>query len=170
MADPPRRVVTGHAPDGRSVIVSDGPPPVSRVVADGAAFHELWITAAAPAPIEAAEAEPTERHLVVPPPPSGSVIRIVDFPPGARSPMHRTESVDYGIVLAGQVHLVLDDSETALAPGDVVVQRGTDHAWHNRADAPARMAFVLIDGAFGDDLRALLGDRAGRLMGEPPQD
>ena len=71
--------------------------------------------------------------------------------------MHRTESIDYGIVLAGQVVLVLDDgSETLLGPGDVVVQRGTDHAWENPTDEPARMVFVLVDGRFSDELRALL--------------
>jgi quercetin dioxygenase-like cupin family protein len=71
--------------------------------------------------------------------------------------MHRTESVDYGIVLAGEVHLVLDDgSETRLQPGDVVVQRGTEHAWVNRKDSVAQMAFILIDGKFTEELRWLL--------------
>ena len=72
--------------------------------------------------------------------------------------MHRTESIDYGIVLAGDVRLVLDDgSETALAVGDVVVQRGTNHAWVNPGNEPARMAFVLVDARFSDELRELLG-------------
>jgi uncharacterized cupin superfamily protein len=62
--------------------------------------------------------------------------------------MHRTRTVDYGIVLDGEVMLVLDDSETVLRAGDVVVQRGTSHRWENRSDAPARVAFILIDGAF----------------------
>ena len=62
--------------------------------------------------------------------------------------MHRTRTVDYGIVLAGEIYLVLDEGETLLKPGDVVVQRGTNHAWSNRSDKPCRMAFVLIDGAW----------------------
>jgi len=62
--------------------------------------------------------------------------------------MHRTETIDYGIVLSGEVYLVVEDGETLLRPGDVVVQRGTNHAWHNRSDQPSRMAFVLIDGRF----------------------
>jgi uncharacterized cupin superfamily protein len=66
--------------------------------------------------------------------------------------MHRTESVDYGIVLEGEMVLVLTDSEVALRAGDIVVQRGTDHAWANRSDRPARMAFVLVDGRFTDEL------------------
>jgi mannose-6-phosphate isomerase-like protein (cupin superfamily) len=60
--------------------------------------------------------------------------------------MHKTKSVDYGIVLSGEVHLVLDDSETLLKEGDVVIQRGTNHAWANRSDKPCRIAFILIDG------------------------
>jgi quercetin dioxygenase-like cupin family protein len=153
----PRRVVTGHDAGGRSVVLSDGAAPKSHSI-PGATFHELWNTAAAPAPIAAEEPrEPTDRPLVTPPGHNGTIIRIVDFEPRSRSPLHRTESVDYGIVLAGEVTLVLDDcSETALHAGDVVVQRGTDHAWVNETDEPARMAFVLVDGRFTDELAALL--------------
>ena len=155
---PPRRVVTGHDPKGRSVVLSDAPAPRSHDLGV-AVFHELWSTRATPAPVAPDEPEPTDRALVTPPDPEGTVIRIVDIPPGQGSPMHRTESVDYGIVLAGEVHLVLDDgSQTRLGPGDVVVQRGTDHAWDNRGDAVARIAFVLVDGRFSDDLRARLGE------------
>jgi mannose-6-phosphate isomerase-like protein (cupin superfamily) len=60
--------------------------------------------------------------------------------------MHRTKTVDYGIVLSGEIYLVLDKQETLLKAGDVVVQRGTNHAWSNRSDKPCRMAFILIDG------------------------
>ena len=107
-------------------------------------FHELWNTPSVPAPVTAFEArEPTDRPLVTPPDPGGTIIRIVDLEPGSVSPMHRTESIDYGIVLTGQVHLVLDDgSQTALDPGDVVIQRGTDHAWENRTEKPAQMVFI----------------------------
>jgi naringenin degradation protein FdeH len=66
--------------------------------------------------------------------------------------MHRTESVDYGLVLEGEMVLVLPGSDVFLRTGDVVIQRGTDHAWANRSDRPARMAFVLVDGHFSDDL------------------
>jgi mannose-6-phosphate isomerase-like protein (cupin superfamily) len=62
--------------------------------------------------------------------------------------MHRTESVDYGVVIDGEMTLVLDDSEVALAPGSVVIQRGTNHAWANRSNRPCRMLFVLIDGVY----------------------
>jgi len=67
--------------------------------------------------------------------------------------MHRTESIDYGIVIEGEMTLVLDDSEVTLKPGDVVVQRGTNHAWSNRGNTPCRMAFILLDGRYEDGLR-----------------
>lgn len=73
--------------------------------------------------------------------------------------MHRTESVDYGIVIEGEVTLVLDDSEVHLKPGSVVVQRGTNHAWSNRSGKMCRMAFVLIGGAYSPDIQAALEKR-----------
>lgn len=66
--------------------------------------------------------------------------------------MHRTETVDYGIVISGHPTLVLDDSEVTLEPGDVVIQRGTNHAWSNRTKEVVRIAFVLLDGKFGEGL------------------
>ncbi len=157
----PRRIVTGHGADGRSVILSDGPVPKSHAIPD-AVFHEVWSTGETPAPLRPDEtADPTTRPLRTPPDPGGTVIRIVDLQPHAASPMHRTESVDYGIVLQGELHLVLDDgSATRLQPGDVVVQRGTDHAWENRTDSVARIAFILVDGRFTDELRKLLPPEA----------
>lgn len=157
----PRRVVTGHDGEGRSVVLADGPTPKSHSI-PGATFHELWNTQTTPAPVAPNELrEPTDRPVLTPPDAEGSIIRIVDLEPRSRSPLHRTETIDYGIVLAGHVTLVLDDgSETSLAPGDVIVQRGTDHAWVNPTDEPARMVFVLVDGRFTDELRALLPEQA----------
>ena len=163
----PRRVVTGHDADGRSVVLTDGVPPVRREVPGaGVSFFELWNTNAAPAPVTAAEPEPTERPLRVPPMSDGTVIRVNEFrpgflsPEGRQSPMHRTETIDYGIVLEGEVVLILDDSEVELRVGDVVVQRGTDHAWANRSDRVARMVFVLVDGQFAPELASALGAEA----------
>jgi quercetin dioxygenase-like cupin family protein len=140
------------------MVLEDGPAPRSRSI-PGATFHELWNTKETPAQVGPRELnEPTERPLLTPPDPGGTVVRIVDLEPGSLSPMHRTETVDYGIVLAGDVRLVLDDgSETPLSVGDVVVQRGTNHAWANAGAAPARMAFVLVDGRFTAELRDALG-------------
>lgn len=70
--------------------------------------------------------------------------------------MHRTETVDYGIVIEGEVTLILDDSEVTLGPGDIVVQRGTNHAWSNHGDKPCRIAFVLIDGQYTAETKAAL--------------
>ena len=70
--------------------------------------------------------------------------------------MHRTETVAYGIVIEGELTLVLDDSEVALKPGSVVVQRGTNHAWANRSTEPCRMLFVLIDGEYDPAIAAAL--------------
>lgn len=182
-----RRVVTGHDPAGRAVVLSDGSPPVQ--LADDAsrtAFVEIWNTSATPAPVGATEPEPTDRPVQISPPKNGSIIRFVDFHPGASEArggaelretfakygsasastwradaphpaMHRTETVDYGIVLEGEIFLVLDASETHLGAGDVVVQRGTNHAWDNRSDRVCRMAFVLIDGQYDPGLREALG-------------
>jgi len=167
----PRRVVTGHDDRGVSVFAGDGPVPVVRTAPDGALFCEVWSTDAMPAPIGAGIAsDPTVAALTVPPTPGGTKIRINEFPAGVVSPMHRTQSVDYGIVLDGEVVLVLDDSETTLRPGDVVVQRGTAHRWENRTEWTARMAFILIDGVFTDELLAALGgDVLGGLLHDPLQ-
>jgi len=108
-------VVTGHTADGVSVVLSDGPAPVSQELPDdGVAFHEVWNTEGAPARITAAEPdEPTGRTLTVPPPRHGTKIRINEFRPGhldgrgLQSPVHRTASIDYGIVLSeiGRAHV-----------------------------------------------------------------
>jgi quercetin dioxygenase-like cupin family protein len=168
MPSVPRRVVTGHDGRGVSVFAADGPVPVVRTAPDGALFYEIWATDAAPAPIGADEPDPTLSALTVPPAPNGTKIRINEFPPGVVSPVHRTQSVDYGIVLDGEVVLVLDDGETVLRAGDVAVQRGTSHRWENRSDRTARMAFILIDGAFTVELLDSLGaDVLGGLLHDP---
>ena len=166
----PRRVVTGHDAQGRSVVLSDGPTPRNHEN-EFAIFHELWNTRAMPAPVAPTEREPTERPLVTPPDPNGTIVRITVIKAGERSPMHRTESIDYGIVLEGEITLVLDDSEVTLRAGDVVVQRGTDHAWANRSDAVTKVAFILVDGAFTPDLLATLPDGAfDRVSRKGPRD
>ena len=173
MPTTPRRVVTGHDASGTSVFASDGPVPAAHTTPGGTLFYELWSTDATPAPIDAGpvdagrvdagrvdagqDAQASPAPVSVPPARNGTKLRINELPPGAGSPMHRTRTVDYGIVLDGEVVLVLDDSETVLRAGDVVVQRGTSHRWENRSGATARVAFILIDGAFTQELRGTLG-------------
>jgi quercetin dioxygenase-like cupin family protein len=164
MAWTPRRVVTGHDGEGKSVFLSDGAPPVSRTAPDGAGFFEMWSTAAAPVPLDAAEPDPAAGEVLVPPPPNGTKIRVNEFPPGAVSPVHRTHSVDYGIVVEGEMVLALDDSETVLRRGDIVVQRGTSHRWENRSGQVSRMVFVLVDAAFTEGLIGTLGEDAMRSL------
>lgn len=154
----PRRVVTGHDARGRSVFASDLAVPAAATTPSGSLFFELWATDATPAPIDADEPDPAAGPLSVAPAANGTRLRINELPPGAGSPTHRTQTVDYGIVLEGEVVLVLDDGETVLRAGDVVVQRGTSHRWENRSAAAARVAFVLVDGAFTPALGDVLGE------------
>jgi quercetin dioxygenase-like cupin family protein len=72
--------------------------------------------------------------------------------------MHRTETIDYAVVLDGEIVMLLDDEDVHLKAGDVVIQRGTNHAWSNRSDKPCRMLYVLIDGEFDEELKAKLGN------------
>jgi quercetin dioxygenase-like cupin family protein len=162
-----RRVVTGHDGQGRAVVVSDGQPPVynSR---PGHFRIEVWSTDSTPAVI-GSTANPDLREHRLPPPPNGTALKIVDFPPdqrnampaagditqsatafrpGSHPGMHRTETMDYCIVLDGEIYLMLDDSEILLRQGDVVVQCGTNHAWSNRSSNSCRMAFFMTDGKF----------------------
>lgn len=174
----PRRIVTGHNADGVSIIISDGPVPVTKEIPeDGVAFHEIWLTSPAPAAIHAGMEDPTLGDVTVPPPSRGTRIRINEFLPGhldergLQSPIHRTESIDYGIVLEGEITLILDDSEVTARTGDIVIQRGTDHAWANRTDSIARVVFVLVDGEYQDDvLSTLPADIRGTLMRHGPKD
>ncbi|MCY4547040.1 MAG: cupin domain-containing protein [Defluviicoccus sp.] len=166
-----RRVVTGHR-DGRAVVVIDGDAPNMREREHGTGATQLWRTFATPAD-NAGAADPVTGDVPLAPPPGGSVFRIVEFAPesaisrgpgggtlaralGAHEPegaalrhpgSHRTDSVDYAVVVSGEIDLWLDDPEddVHLTAGDVVIQRGTNHAWVNRGTEPCRIAFVLID-------------------------
>lgn len=154
-----RRIVTTHNADGTSVAQSDGPAPRHERYGD-LTYVEIWRTGSSPAPLGlGAAADPTLGPLTLSQA-GGSVFRVVDFLPhregGKRTPMHRTSTVDYCILMQGELVLVLEGSEITLKAGDVVVQRGTNHAWENRSDKPARMAFVMLDAAFAPDLKKKL--------------
>jgi mannose-6-phosphate isomerase-like protein (cupin superfamily) len=163
VSEPIRRVVTGHDKSGKSVVLSDGPPPQRHSMqgpAVGADFFEMWNVPTAVPQLTSVEArEPNEREFTIMPA-AGHLLRIIDlYPPqdgGKRTVMHRTKTLDYVVVIEGEAVLVLDDSEVTLKKGAVVVQRGTDHAWENRSDKVARMAFFHIDAEFSDELLAKL--------------
>jgi quercetin dioxygenase-like cupin family protein len=107
----------------------------------------MWVTEEMPADISIGEdiEDMGARILGTPPPRNGTRFTINDIPPGRPGRMHRTETIDYAIVLAGELDMEMDDSTITLKAGDVVIQRGTNHAWVNRGTRPARIAFVLVD-------------------------
>jgi quercetin dioxygenase-like cupin family protein len=142
---PIRRVVTGHDAKGRAVVTADSSLESAPNPSGTTLMTLIWTTATAPVNND----DPTDGRdravgLTLP---GGSVLRVVEMSPNSRSPMHRTNSLDYGIVLSGKVELELDDGAVTLVePGDIVVQRGTIHAWRNpSADTPTRIAFILLD-------------------------
>jgi mannose-6-phosphate isomerase-like protein (cupin superfamily) len=166
-----RRVLTGHDADGRSTIIADGFAANMKEMpaGSGLAVTELWETAV---PADNAGRQDAGNRLVrLEPPKHGTLFRIVEFPPDAqwqnrpdardwakaldathapdrssRDPMmHKTNTVDYIVVLKGEIYAILDKGETLLKPGDVFVQRGTNHSWSVRGSEPCIVAVVLVD-------------------------
>lgn len=171
MANSIRRIITGHSPAGRSIIVSDSPAPDVIVNPNGATSILIWETDRSPASNRGNE-DAAPAGLRVPVPPrhrGGSVFRVVDFPPDRELPadyhmdpsvtrvqvdperskrhhgFHKTDTVDYAIVLDGEIWAMMDEGETLMKAGDVLIQRGTFHAWSNRSNRPCRVAFILLD-------------------------
>lgn len=166
-----RRVVTGHDRDGNSVFVMDGKAPNVLEMASmpGVALTDLWRTKTAPAS-NAGNEDAATGKIKLEPPSSGTVLRIVEFPPDKQwrgsadarkafasigaggapdhgstdAMMHATATVDYIIVLKGEIWAILDKGEKLLKQGDILVQRGTNHSWSVRTDEPAIVAAVLI--------------------------
>ena len=144
---PVRRVVTGHDREGRAVLRSDDRFETQLIPGGDAAFALLWTTESVPADNnDETDGRLRDAGLTLD---RGSVIRVVDMMPGGVSPMHRTNSIDYGIILSGEVELELDaGATTRLGPGDIVVQRGTIHLWRNPSTSQAcRIVFVLTEAA-----------------------
>ncbi len=140
-----RRVVTGHDTQGQAVFRSDDLFPLLPIPQGGADFALIWTTGQVPVDNnDATEGRDRPADLTLR---GGSVIRVGDLLPGTVSPMHRSNSIDYGIVMSGQIELELDNGETRLlGPGDVVVQRGTIHLWRNPSlTETCRMIWILIE-------------------------
>ena len=162
------RFVTGHDSEGRSVfVVNDEPEPVVLEKAGGLKLTELW--ASKPGHLDFTNLADRPRRIE--PDRDGTVFRVIEYPPdslrlkslepeahfasmGAQAAaagkrkhpgMHRTKTLDYAIILSGEIYAVLDEEEALLRAGDVLVQRGTNHAWSNRTDRPCVIAFILID-------------------------
>ena len=169
-----RRVVTGHDKQGKSVFVMDGAAPhVYSRVPGSTVVTELWETRGSPADNRGND-EVTNRPFRLAPPKNGTVFRIIHYLPDKvrlaaikkeeamgedgsgrhavtdrgnprHAGFHKTDSVDYAIVLAGEIWAMMDQGEILLKTGDVLIQRGTNHAWSNRTDRNATLAFVLVD-------------------------
>jgi quercetin dioxygenase-like cupin family protein len=142
---PIRRIVTGHDAQGRATFAADDRFPSETIALGGAEFALLWTTATVPADNnDATDGRERDAGLTID---RGSVIRVVDFLPGGDSPFHRTNSIDYGIVLEGEIELELEDGRKTIAgPHSVIVQRGTNHKWRNpSATQHCRVIFVLIE-------------------------
>ncbi len=181
MTQPTRRVVTGHDATGKAVVAIDGAALNAKLrAASGVTSTLLWVTDESPVDISGG-ADRADRDIGVAPPPVGSIFRVVDFPPAAEGElfdneamiremgiahrtsaarptrhagMHRTKSIDYAVVISGEIDMLLDDSEVHLEAGDVLVQQGTNHAWVNRGRETCRIAFVLIDAEEPAQIRA----------------
>ncbi len=142
-----RRIVTGHDDGSVAKVLIDGPAENEKYPDPGVISTLIWSTDRMPVPIPIGEAaeDMGNRKLGSAPPPGGSRFAIIDFPPENPVVFHRTETLDYVIVLEGEIDMDLDDSSVHLGTGDVLVQRGTNHAWVNRGTARARIAVVLLD-------------------------
>lgn len=167
-----RRVVTGHDKDGKSIFIADGHAPNVMEMASmpGLALTDLWETTDSPAD-NRGSADAGARKVRLEPPPKGSILRIVEFPPDAEwrknvdanaafgsigaahakdassgdPMMHTTRTIDYLIILKGEIYAILDKEETLLKPGDIMIQRGTNHSWSVRGSEPCVLAAILID-------------------------
>ena len=144
---PIRRFVTGHDKRGIAKVIKEGAATNAKHPSPGTVSTLIWSTDRTPADISIGEeAEDLgARILGTAPPANGTRFAVIDFPPGNQARMHRTETIDYVIVLDGEIEMDMDQSTVKMKAGDVMVQRGTNHAWANRSDKRARVAFVLID-------------------------
>jgi quercetin dioxygenase-like cupin family protein len=142
-----RRIVTGHDENGHAVFRSIDKLETQEILSGDAAFATVWSAAEVPADLnDETDGSVRDVGLTLN---GGSVFRVVDMLPGGESPMHRTNSLDYGIVISGEVELELDNGDVEVCrAGDVIVQRGTIHLWRNvSADTLCRMVFVLTESA-----------------------
>jgi quercetin dioxygenase-like cupin family protein len=140
-----RRIVTGHDASGKAVVWMDGPATNHKFSNEYTSSTLMWVTDDTPADFTT-DVDAGQRILGTPPPANGTRFTIMELQPGNPPRMHRTDTIDYVICLQGEVEMDLDDTTVKMKAGDVMIQRGTNHAWANRSDAPARIAFVLIDG------------------------
>jgi quercetin dioxygenase-like cupin family protein len=146
-----RRVVTGHTPEGKSTVLYDSQLPMLETDAGvgarqedrvGTAERVIWVTRGFP--VSNDDPSDTASLKVNTSESDGTIFRIVEYSPGVAPRHHRTNSIDYAVVLSGSIELQLDTATVQLNPGDVLVQRGTIHNWMNHGTEPCVIAFILI--------------------------
>lgn len=140
-----RRVVTGHDEEGNAVVLEDAVLP-AKVLGEEAELAMAWTTATFPSDNnDDSDGALREVRRVSP---GGSVFQLVTMKPHTSSAHHRTHSLDYALVLKGEIELELDHGATThLQAGDIVIQRGTIHTWRNDGEEPTLVAFILLDAA-----------------------
>ena len=143
-----RRVVTGHDAAGHAVVWIDGEAGNHKFPDDKVSSTLMWSTDATPSDIRGTDDE-GDRKLGTSPPPGGSRFTMMEFAPGNElHGLHRTDTIDYVICISGAITMLLDgDAKVVLHPGDVLIQRGTNHGWVNAGTVPCRLAVVLLDGS-----------------------
>jgi quercetin dioxygenase-like cupin family protein len=137
-----RRVVTGHDKNGKAIVAIDEQVKNAASGRPGAMAAVVWTTTGFP--VDNGGNEDTSGRKVGTTLDNGTVLRVVEFSPGVQRRMHRTDSVDYAIIMSGEIDMELDDSTVHLKAGDVMVQRGTIHNWVNKGTSPCTIAFVLV--------------------------
>jgi quercetin dioxygenase-like cupin family protein len=140
-----RRIVTGHNENGKAIFVSDTVFETKVIPTGDAAMSTIWTTTSVPADCnDALDGAFRDAGTTLK---GGSVIRVVDMLPNAASPMHRSNSIDYGIVISGKIELELDNEVfTTIEAGGIIVQKGTIHKWRNpSATKVCRIVFILIE-------------------------
>lgn len=140
-----RRIVTAHDAGGKAVVSTDGYIDSARgKIDENISAADIWWTHSVPADVERHDA--TREASPIMPPPAGTLLKVLELSPGTKPLMHRTETLDYVIVIEGEVDMLLDDgAEVHMKAGDLMIQRATLHGWANRSDRPCRIAFVLLD-------------------------
>jgi quercetin dioxygenase-like cupin family protein len=171
----PNRFITDNDPSGKAIFSTEIPEQIPyRQVPNDAKFALCYATNEFPVDFTANRDITTYKNYLVDQPgiiiPGGTVLRYVDMYPGATSPMHRTISLDYGVVLEGEVELILDSGEKRLMKrGDLSVQRGTMHAWRNTSQTQwARMLYILQESKLLKIGGKELGEDYGGLEGMKP--
>ena len=138
-----RRVVTGHDANGRAVVKIDEISKNQPSGRPGRSACVVWTTESFP--VDNSRDQDGSKRPVGTTLKNGTVFRVVEFAPGVSPRVHRTDSIDYAVVISGEIDMELDDSVVHLKAGDVLVQRGTIHNWINRSSEPCVIAFILID-------------------------